>query len=160
SAGAFNATLLLSHSDLEFSDAVGHLEDVWLHDVADSHEKGGNGVLRYRGNPLDFIDPSRIMRHPAEPAVRLVQDTSYFAQDWLRRGFNFLSSSGSLEQRALELIDLGAFTSTAPFVDLVRKTVSLNAVRSAATDLRIPATNWRTGEIRIFEKKDLTDDVG
>ena len=48
SVGAYNATFLVSQWDQYGTAAITNLEKVWLDELADSLQRGGNGVYRIR----------------------------------------------------------------------------------------------------------------
>jgi predicted acylesterase/phospholipase RssA len=57
------------------------------------------------------------------------------------------------------MFDLSAFVSTEPFRDLVKRTVSIDAIRNSARLIRIAATNWKTGDLAIFGAAEITHDA-
>ncbi len=159
SVGSFNAAVLAAHAGDGAPAAVARLEHLWLERVA-GRNGDGNGVYRFRANPLDYMSPGRLARHPLQPWSHMMEDGAFFARDWLERGVNFLRSSGSLAHRTLELADLGAMITTAPFRQLVEEVVDLDRIRSSEVALRISTTNWETGKLRVFSNPDLDDRNG
>ncbi len=159
SAGAFNAALLLSVEAREFDAAVRYLEQTWRDDVAAPSEAGGGGVLRYRGLELLPLSLGRSVSLPMR-AKELVDDSIFFAGDWFRRLTAFVQTTGSIEPRLIELIDVGSAISTHPMQQLIERTVNLTAVRASHRHLAIAVTNWRTGDLRVFKNAELTDACG
>jgi predicted acylesterase/phospholipase RssA len=158
SAGAFNASLLLSDAKSDLLARVRYMEKVWLDGVSGS--KCGNNVMRYRGDFLRFASPACWVRAPLTPIRDVIRDSAFFSQDWVRRGINFFQSSGDLEQRALELVDVSSLVSTHPFSSLVKDVIRLENVRSSEIMLRIATTNWRTGSLRMFSNHDMDEEWG
>jgi NTE family protein len=160
SVGSYNAAFLVSRPDQDCASAVADLEEIWCQRIADNPDKCGNGVFRFRADPFPFLDPECLAKHPLKPLARLADDGAFFAQDWLRRGANFFTSSGSLAHRTLELLDLGSLISTEPMKRLVEETISLAEIHRSQRTLRMAATNWETGSLKIFENQELTDEIG
>lgn len=160
SAGAFNASALLSLPNLDMSAAVAYLERIWLEEVAQAPEGCGNGVFRFRPDLARLCNPACYIENPVRPFSELASDALFLSQDWLQRGINFLLSPGDLEQRAIELIDLGTALTVERFEGLVTKVIQPAYLRNSTKSLRIAATNWRTGLARVFSNDEFTDDVG
>jgi len=160
SVGAFNASVMASHPDKTSAESVGSLEDIWLDQVADGPGQGGNGVFRFRGGVSHFLDLGSLLRSPLAPVATLAQDGAYLTRDLFRRGVNLLESDGSLEHRALEFLNLSSFVSMDPLRELIRRTVSLEGLQASEKHLAIVATNWVTGEARVFRKDDMVDEIG
>jgi predicted acylesterase/phospholipase RssA len=160
SVGAFNAAAMTMEPNTHSCATIAHLEEIWINDITDNPQTCGNGVFRFRGNALRYMEPECITTNPVEPLVALGGDAAFFAEYLFRRGTNFLFSSGNLPHRALQFIDLSALISIEPFKRLIEKMVRLEAIRSSDKLLRIVATNWETGEVKIFENKDMNDGFG
>jgi NTE family protein len=161
SVGAINAAFMVSKSGegVSAADATEMLEDAWLNIIAENPVTCGNGAYRIRADPFRYLNP-RCLTNPAQSALELAEDSAYLAQSFLERTINFFNSPGNIEARALEFVDLSAFVSPAPIEALVRQIVSLEAIRRSPITLRIVATNWATGEVKVFKNEDLTDEVG
>ena len=160
SIGAFNSAVLLSNYTDSWSRALEALEKVWLERVSLSGLASRNGVFRLRGNPLTWMDVGVLRKDPLKPARDLASDAVFLAKDWSARAREFTTSSGSLERRAAELLDVSTFVTPAPSEELVRETVSLPRVRSSPVKLRITATRWATGTLRLFTNEDFTEPLG
>lgn len=158
SIGTFNATVLLSHHDGRTWDgAVAALESTWLDRVSASRAISPNGVFRYRPNFLEWMNPSEWIR-PWQPASSLASDASYLARDWMARVSGLVSGSGGLAQRFAELIDISTFITPDPSTQLVKASLVPSRIRESAVDLRVTATQWQNGTLRVFTNRDFTDD--
>jgi NTE family protein len=159
SVGAYNAAFLASQPDSPAAVAVGHLEEVWRDQFANTPEKCGNGVFRLRGLPLQGFDPGCLL-HPVKDFTDLVKDGAFFANYALVRAMNITNSQIPFRNRIAETIDLSALFSTAPLYSLVQDTLDLNRLRASQKKLIIIASNFRDGTIRLFSKEDITDRYG
>jgi predicted acylesterase/phospholipase RssA len=160
SVGAVNAAVMCSQPGVPSYTTVERLKSLWLERIASGPDRCGNGVFRFRGDPTRYLDPQCLAENPLGPLVELTEDGAVFAQELIMRGVNFFRSPGSLQTRSLEFIDLSAFISSEPLQKLIREAVSTESIRRSDKTLRIVATNWETGEVKIFENKDVTDEVG
>jgi NTE family protein len=160
SIGAYNASLLVAGLADGPKAALNRLRDIWLNLIPRDDNTGHNHVLRYRANPLDLLSPKYVATHPVEPYTKLAADLCYLAKDFYRRGLTFFISPGEVETRLLKLVDLSILVSNDPEYRLIKDTINFEALRRSDKMLKIAATNWRTGELRVFEKADLTDEIG
>lgn len=158
SIGAFNAAVLLSNLDGAWPQAVDALERVWLDRIAASSAVVRNGVLRYRMNPLDWAGEFR--RDPFGPVREFAGDAAFLARDWAARMSGFVAGSGSLVGRFAELLDASTFVTPEPSAALVADVVVPARVRRTPVQLRVTATEWRTGTLRVFENADFSDELG
>ena len=147
SVGAYNAAVLASKGGLSWKASVAYLEDVWLNRVAGFLY---NGVDRIRGNPLPMIDPRYWIRPPLRPLLEASTDAAFLSYDTGRRLVHFLTSKGSLVRRMIDMFDLGSLVSVDPLEDLVRDTISFQELQRSNRVLKIAATNWLSGKLRIF----------
>jgi predicted acylesterase/phospholipase RssA len=76
------------------------------------------------------------------------------------RGTYFATAQSDFDQRLLELLDLSSIISTEPFANTIRRTIQLHRIRSSPTKLLVAATNWKTGELRIFQNVDMNEVAG
>lgn len=150
SVGSFNATAMVAQPDVPGPAAVERLERFWLEEIADGPNRCGNGVFRFRANPLRYFDPD-CFGNPLEPTDELGDDAGHLARSFLSRGLNFLTTSGSLINRGLQFIDFSSFISVEPFREMLGRTIDPEAVIHSNRALRIVATNWETGEVKVFE---------
>lgn len=158
SIGTFNAAVLLSNFDGSWPRAIAALQHVWIDRIGARSGLVRNGVLRYRLNPLDWYDQLRI--DPFGPAREFAGDAAFLARDWSTRMSGFFSSSGSLVGRFAELLDASTFLTPEPSASLVRDVVAPSRIRQTAVRLRVTATEWKCGTLRVFENADFTDDAG
>lgn len=156
SAGAYIAAILLSSEAEDPEGRIGHLERIWFDDVCDSPSREGNGVYHIRGDVRRYLEPSWLGRNPAGPLQQAVQDAGFFASDMLVRATAFATSREPLERRTLEMLDLSALISTDPFRALVERTVKIERIRKSDMAIRIAATNWKTGELKMFDNTNIT----
>src|SRR5262249_28580266 len=119
----------------------------------------GSGVFRFRDNPLSFLTRG-CYRDPILPFVHLFQDNAFLARELLQRGVQFVDSPVDVEQRVLETVDLEVLICVDPLKDLLRRSIRLEKIRESRKKLRIAATNWKTGEVRIFANEDMSEEIG
>lgn len=160
SAGAVNAAFMTMHPGESSSATVENLEQVWIDDLSESSQRCGNGVYRLRGDPLRYFDPECFGLNAGNPVVTAVDDTAFFFQYLLNRGTNFIRSSAGMPERAFQMFDLSAFISVEPFKHTVRKVIQFDGIRSSDKMLRIATTNWNTGNVKVFENREMTDELG
>lgn len=160
SVGAFNAAIMASQPGVSSGDTAEELERIWLNEVAGTDLRCGNGVFRFRGNPLRLIDPA-CYANPMGPFQQLGNDASFVARNLFSRGVNFLMTEGSMGHRALQFVDISALISVEPFRQMLDKTIQSENIRHSDRKLRIVATNWETGEVKTFENDDVAhEDFG
>lgn len=159
SIGALNAALLLSRLDDGPAGAMDYLEYVWRELIPGDEESARNRLFRYRLNPLAFLTPYALADAPRRLAESAA-DLRYLFEEGIRRGVNFFVSGGEIEERALQLVDVTALLSRAPGERLISDTVDFERLRLSSRKLRLVATNWRTGEARIFTNDDMSDEDG
>ena len=157
SIGAYNAAMMVSQAG---PPTTSHLEDIWANQLAENPQRSDSGTYRFRGNVLRVANPERMASHPIQPLIELVQDAAFLTQDWLNRTIDFALSDKSLEQRALEFANLSAFISREPFERVIEETLPFKAIRESDKVLKIAATNWKTGELKVFQNEAFTDEVG
>jgi NTE family protein len=160
SAGAYNAALLASRSHLPPREAVAEVARVWLEDVAGG--PCGNGVFRWRASPFNFLDFKCLLDEPLQFFWERMEDVST-AFDVVRRWSTALLRRPHVEdeeQRLLEVANLSTFISTHPFPGLIRRSVDFDALRRGPVQVRCIATDWSTGELRVFENAELTPSRG
>ncbi len=161
SVGSFNAAFLVSTLGTYGPAAAGNLESVWLERLAQNRQLGTNGIFHLRGNPAVFLNPLRYVPNPFRPFLDAAKDGAYLFWDGLNRTVNvFANSEASLPQRLTELINFSSFISAAPLQQTISEVISFRQIRQAETKLRIPATNWTTGEMTVFTNPEMTDRIG
>jgi NTE family protein len=159
SIGALNAAFLVSQWAELGAAAGGALERLWLERLAGGIR--GNGVFRLRGNPLDLADPSAYLPNPLLPFQRLFEDGGFLTWDGLQRAVSFATSpqGGPIERRLVSLVDFTTLISLEPFEQMLRG-LDYQAIRRSRVWLKIAATNWATGQLRVFWNHDMSDDFG
>ncbi|HKP84217.1 MAG TPA: patatin-like phospholipase family protein [Pyrinomonadaceae bacterium] len=160
SAGAINVAFLASNPDTDICTLIRLLEDVWINRISANPERCGNGVFRYRGDLLRFLDARCLTDNPLRTVNEFSRDLVSLTQDFYQHALRFLITSGSFENRAVQFIDVGAFVTSEPIQTLLPRIISLDAVRRSERKLRIVTTNWSKGIVRTFENSDMTDDLG
>jgi NTE family protein len=157
SAGAFNAALMCSAPPgVDALGCLDYLEDVWLEAIAG--DDCGSNVIRFRANPLVFLQPACMTRE--RTGEELSKDVGYLTDQVAQRATQFIDSDEGLEQRVLDAFDASILVSGDRFGQIVRETVDLANIRQSARTLRIAATNWRTGVVRVFGNADMSDRLG
>jgi predicted acylesterase/phospholipase RssA len=153
SAGSVNAAILVARADDDPLAAIDYLERVWTTRLADEAGACGSHVLRLRANPLNLLNPA-CLSAPSFYAT-FAEDIAFLAGNSAVRAQNFLASGGTLRQRLVESFDLGMVISGQPLRDVLGRIVDFEAIRTSRRQLRISATNWRTGELRVFANSDI-----
>jgi len=157
SIGSFNAAVLLSNYHERWDEAVAALESVWVDRIASPRAISPNGVFRYRPDFLRWFDVS-LWLTPWQPVREFAGDATYLARDWMERVSGFVSGSGGLAHRFVELFDMSTFITPEPSEQLVRATVSPARIRESRVQLRVTATQWKNGMLRLFANPDFTDE--
>jgi predicted acylesterase/phospholipase RssA len=160
SAGALNAAYMTAQPGADSASTVRELERIWINDISDNPQNCGNGVYRLRGDPFRYFEPACIALNPVEPLTAAADDAAYFAQYVFSRGLNFLRSSAGFPERALQLFDMSAFISIEPLKQTIRRMLRFECIRRSDRLLRVAATNWSTGKVKIFGNEDMTDELG
>ena len=160
SIGAYNASLLVAEIINKGFAAIDYLEHIWLDVMPQDDDTGHNFIARYRGDPFEYFSPKVLLGNPFGDSLQLAQDASFFARDFYRRGLVFFLSSDDIETRLLKLFDSSAIISNEPERRLIEKTINFQNIRQSDKVLKVAATNWGTGELRVFGNNDLTDELG
>lgn len=161
SVGSYNAAFLVSQWGEFGPAAVANLELAWRELLAG--DIGRNGAFRFRGDPGYLLDPSSYLPNPLQPLLNLARDSAFLTWEGIQRAvYVTTSSEESLRERAANLFDFSAFIATEPYDLTIRQTLNFSTIRRAedTRKLRIFATNWTTGRVRMFENHDLTDNLG
>jgi len=157
SAGSINGALFLSSMGAGAAEATKYMEEVWTQDMATTPGSCGGGIYRLR---TDFLNAACLLAHPLNSLANIAADSGILARTAVSRGIDFLMSGGSAQLRALELVDLSALISIEPLLELIHERIRFDDIRRSTCTLRVAATNWRTGEVRIFDKPEMSDTVG
>jgi predicted acylesterase/phospholipase RssA len=161
SIGSFNASFLVSRWDSHGRSAIAELEALWLDQLAVFLGGFGraNGMFRVRGSPLDLLNPTTYLPNPLRPPARLAEDGARLLLEAMRRVSYLGLSKENVLQRVANLFDVSLLLATEPWEAVIRS-IDFSAVRHSTRRLRIAATNWQTGELRVFTNRDMTDETG
>lgn len=161
SIGSFNAAFLVSQWDSLGRSAVANLEELWTRKLARSWTGLGraNGMFRIRGSPIDLLDPTAYLPNPLRPFRQLAEDGVFVVADALERLSYMLSSDEPLPQRIVSLFDVALLVATDSW-DEVTRGLDYSAIRHSTRQLRVAATNWNSGELRVFANRDMTNETG
>src|SRR5262249_40358672 len=85
-------------------------------------------------------------------------DANFIARDMMARVSGLVSGPGGLAHRFAELIDISTFITPDPSHQLVKATLVPGRIRESTVDLRVTATQWENGTLRVFANRDFTDD--
>lgn len=160
SAGSVNAAVLVAQATRGADAAVEYLENLWLNQLAADARHCRNGAIRVRGDLGSYLNLQCLAANPLKPLQYLAQDATFLASQLLTKGANFASSRQPLARRALEFVDISTLISNAGFQQIVAQAVDMAAVRASEIILQIASTNWRTGELKLFNNADMSDEVG
>lgn len=159
SAGSVNAAIIASVAGDDAVAAVDYLERAWITSLADQPGTCGGNVLRLRANPFSLLNPA-CLAGESHFYPTFAADLAYLTDETVARGERFLRSSAAFSQRLIESFDLGTLITGAPLREVLEDIVNLDQIRRSPRAMRIAATNWRTGELRVFRNLDLTDAEG
>ena len=159
SIGSLNAALLLSSRESSLSGAVDYLRRTWINEISSSGSSG-NGLIRFRGKPTIFDKPRTGEQTGNNLFSQVAEDAIFTLRDCFSRGAKFLQGNTNFEQRFLELFDLGSLVSVQPMIELIQRRIHPDRIRLSGRKLRIPATNWRTGQMRVFTEEHMTAGLG
>jgi len=158
SIGALNAAVMVAHAECGLANAAATLEEIWRREIADTPSKCGNGVYRLRGVP-PFTNPACV-RHPLGLFGDALGDGAHFLRESLKSGKRFFNSSGSVTNRILKTPNLATFLDLRPFANMVRDIIPLEAIGRSKKALKVVATNFDSGEVRIFDNAEIANVVG
>lgn len=158
SVGAVNAAVMVAHAECGLAKAAATLEEIWRREIAEAPGKCGNGVYRLRGIP-PLTNPACAL-NPMGLFSDALNDGAHFLREGLNGGKRFFSSSGSGTHRILETVNLDAFLDLRPLTNLVMDIISLEALARSKKTLKVAATNFDSGEVRIFENAEIATVVG
>jgi NTE family protein len=159
SVGAYNASYMVSRSAATSLQAVAELQSIWQQRIANTLTNCGNGVMRFRGLPLQLGDFGCLL-HPLQEVSDLTGDALYWARYAITRGAELLTLDGPPLIRALETFDLSLFIDPQPLYELVRQTVDLAGLRVASRTLTLIASNWLYGVVTHFDRLEIADRIG
>jgi predicted acylesterase/phospholipase RssA len=154
SVGAFNASLMVSDREENHLSRALRLENVWLNRVGTVRDGDANGIYRVRGDLFQYFGGGA-SRSGATPITEFADDSVRLGRYFFSRTLNYLAGPRSVPERLVQSVDLSAFVSTEPFRELVRSVIDSEAILQSTEKLRVIATNWITGEVRIFANEDF-----
>lgn len=161
SGGAVNAAMMTSRPGQDILSTLDFLESVWVDQFAADPATCREGAIRIRGDFSTYSDPRCFAANPVLPLYRIAEDTSFLVRDFLGKAAKALSPPPrTLGRRALEFADATALISNEVFVRVMYRTIDLQGIRDSDRLLRVAATNWRTGELRIFSNEDMSEQIG
>jgi NTE family protein len=160
SAGAINAAALAAHARAGMTAAVAAAERLWLDGLAEDRGRCRPGAVRFRGDLTRYLNPACLAAAPLRPLGWLAADGLYLARELLTRAVELATSGEPLARRALTLLDPSVLFAVEQVEQILAGAIDLAAVRRSDVVLRIAATNWRTGQLRLFANADLTDARG
>lgn len=158
SAGGLNAALLATLFNGDFLAAGRELEQIWLRRIGRSPADCEQSAYRVRLRAL--FNPECVVEQPIKSLTEVSRDTAYLAGQVFHRAVNLVRGKDSIEHRLADGLDVGMFVSAEPMHRLIRETINLPKLRHTQLRLRIVATNWRTGEPRLFVNSEFTDENG
>lgn len=158
SIGAMNASFLVSHwQRLGPQDAVAQLEKLWLERLA---SWGCSGAFRPRFNPWDWLSPRGYRRHGLRPLAWLLSDLAAMGRLAAHRVGRVVRSRQAATERLMELIDGHHFYALDAWDELLQEAIDYPAILSSKQTLRIAATRWQEGTVRVFTNPEMTPERG
>lgn len=152
SVGAVNAAFILSSPAADLELAVRNLQYIYLKAIAASASGESEGVLRVRANPLRLI-------HPAE-WPRFAGDLARLSEDLALKAWRTVVTEQPTEERIVNLFDLTLLVSTSALARLVARFLNPARIAACGRVLRIVATNWKDGTMKVFTGEDLATGNG
>ncbi|HEY1379874.1 MAG TPA: patatin-like phospholipase family protein [Gemmataceae bacterium] len=160
SAGAINAAAAVARPEPDLAAVAGRLERLWLEEFAADPARCRDGALRIRGDPATYWRAACRGRRPLAALARLAADGLTFANEFVARAGGFAASEEPLARRVLEAAGIAPVIARDNFERIVAQVIDLAAIRRSHRLLRITATDWYTGELKVFANQDMTDDIG
>ncbi|MBM3735985.1 MAG: hypothetical protein FJW39_09385 [Acidobacteria bacterium] len=157
SAGAYNAAFIAAHAGGGFQSAAAQLEQIWTKRIAGPFSD--NGVIRIRGDFDWMLDPARFLSDPVTPVATMISDAAFIGIQTVERFSHAFTAKESLFRRAAELINIGDLISAEPMRKLVEETIPADAVLRSQLILKLAATDWETGELRLFVRRPVDSPV-
>jgi NTE family protein len=158
SVGSYNAAFLAQY-DQPATAAIQDLERVWRERIAGTLRGCGNGIFRLRLNPFRYLDPG-CWRNPLAMLGQTAGDLAFASAYGLAYGQQFFTSTDTLEERALEAVNLGAAVSREPLESLLRDTLDLERLRRSPNELAVAVSDWQNAKPIVLQKSDIVDRYG
>lgn len=159
SGGAFNAAVITGMSQTSELDAALHLEDIWLHHIADRSLGNGNGVFRLVGDFTDYLNGA-LSSGLNGRLTTIARDGLSIGTYLLGRASDFAASRLSLSERLISLINLASFVDVSPFRNLLNDVVIERDIHDSSYRLTIVTSNWLTGREIQFTNGDFKNGRG
>jgi predicted acylesterase/phospholipase RssA len=156
SAGAYNASFMVSQDSMESLQAVHNLESVWLERLASYPAGCGNGVARYRLDPSRIFNPECFFSDPVKLMGQFTDDVLFLSRELAQRALWFAESRERIEDRVSKVVDLSFFL-TERLGTLIPQTIPFQNIPSSSLMLRIAVTNWSSGELEIISNAEMAD---
>jgi len=149
--------LLSNYDGRAWDGALAALESTWVDKIAAVCAISPNGVYRFRPDFIEWLNLSTWLS-PLGPARELASDANYIARDWTARMSGLFAGSGGFAHRFAELFDVSTFITPEPSELLVRASLVPSRIRESPVQLRVTATQWENGTLRLFRNGDFTDE--
>ena len=120
SVGALNAAIMVANADLEFEEALGRLEGIWLDRIAVPTATSSTGVFRIRADFTQYLN-SDLAKNPFKPLLDMGSDFLYFTRETLQRLAYASSTRGTFADRAAQLSEFTQWIDYSPLKQLVRE---------------------------------------
>ena len=161
SVGSYNAAAMVAGAGEGFAEAARRLRRIWLDEIGRQPGGCANGVFRVRGSEFSSL---RCLLQPNALAFAL-QDGGSLLRRYAPAVNRFARVAGTLQVDALtrvvlEQIDVTSVIDLAPFRDLLRRTVPIDALRSSSLILKVIASNFHTGRESTFTREMIVDHLG
>ncbi len=156
SAGAYNAVFLASRGREPSAAANARLDEVWRTQIADTPESCGNGFVRLRSWPPQYLSPG-CLRTPLRDLAQLAGDAAFWARYATVRTAQFVTSDESLDRRLLQTVDISALFTWEPFERLIPETIDFGALAASPVEVVVIAANWRDGTVQKFPRQEIAD---
>jgi len=160
SIGSLNAAFLVGSADGRPEQAVNQLEQLWLDRLARVSLLDQSDGYRFRLDPTELLEALVHGRRPLDRLRDLAGDGVFVGRMLAHRALHFLTTTKSLGERLIETANLSAFVSREPFRRLLEETIRFDAIRRSPAALRVSATNWGSGQLRVFGNAEMTDTLG
>jgi NTE family protein len=158
SIGAFNAATLVSQWFDSGLAALAQLEHIWRIIIPRDDSTNHNHIYRVRGDPFEFLSLNLLLTRPFLPFKALAEDTGSFVQNSLATAAAMFDAEGTILSRLAGLVNFSSLITNEPAGRLIDQVIDPRLLRESPIQLRIAATNWDTGVVRVFQNYDMTDD--
>lgn len=156
SVGAYNAAYLASRWDRPFPQAARELQNTWLDRISDQKHRFGNGVLRYRLNPFEFLNLRLLLERPGQ-ALGHAADDIRSQVPLVTHTVRTLLGPKNIDSgtRLASLLDVSAFVSNSPMAATIAETIDFDKIVRSPHHLSIVAARWNSGKLLVAHETDL-----